>query len=285
MLALAPEETAAASMDLMLLTGNTAWHMGQTANDKQTSRAISATMSAYLTSAATHANNTYIAVSKFFLPSIASSTELNIMFHNENRDGDYAMFCLEVDGMTQEEDMVALVKKYLKPLTICYNMGWQHHSLGSAYNSMSGHAFLIGANSNKILKQIVFSESCCTCTRREWKDPESAVTLRAAEPMGVLPTTGKDHRCPRNFKGSSKLMELQGAIALLTDLFNSGIVFVAELVVDDNCSTQANACHSFKKIDEKIWAIKKFAGQEGTEIMSSIMASYPSECLKSNIFG
>jgi len=78
------------------------------------------------------------------------------MFHNENRDGDYAMFCLEVDGMTQEEDMVELAKKYLKPLTICYDMGWQHHSLGSAYNSMSGHAFLIGANSNKILKQIVF---------------------------------------------------------------------------------------------------------------------------------
>jgi len=179
------------------------------------------------------------------------------MLCNKNRDGNYAMFHLEVDGMTQEEDMVVLVEKYLEPLTICYDMGWQHCSLGSAYNSMSRHVFLVGANSNKILKQIVFSKSCCTCTRREKKDPEAAAK-RAAEPMGILLMEGKDHRCPRNFKGSSKSMEPQGTVALLTDLFDSGIAFAEELVVDDDCSTKANTWHSFKaKIDANIWANKE----------------------------
>jgi len=82
--------------------------------------------------------------------------------------------------------------------------------------------------------------------------------VREAEPTGILPTTDKDHRCPRNFIGSSKLMEPQGAVALLTDLFDSGIAFVAEVVVDNNCSTKANVCHSFKaKIDKKIWTNKE----------------------------
>jgi len=118
---------------------------------------------------------------------------------------------------------------------------------------MSGHAFLVNANSNKILKQIVFSKSCCMCTRRKKKDPELAAK-RATEPMGILLMKGKDHRCPRNFKGSSKSMEPKGAIALLTDLFNAGIALVAELVVDNDCSTKANAHHSFKaKIEERIW--------------------------------
>jgi len=89
------------------------------------------------------------------------------MLHNENSDGGYAMFGFEVAGIMMEvADMVAFVKKYLEPLTMCYDMGWQCWSLGSTYNSMSSHAFLVGANSNKILKWRVLSKSCCTCKRR-----------------------------------------------------------------------------------------------------------------------
>jgi len=62
------------------------------------------------------------------------------MLQNEHSDGDYAMFCLEVEGTMQQEDLVALVKNYLEPLTVCYDMGWQRCSSGSTYNSMSGHA-------------------------------------------------------------------------------------------------------------------------------------------------
>jgi len=184
--------------------------------------------------------------------------ELNIMLRNQTSDGEYAMFHLEVDNMTQQEDMIELVQKYLEPLTVCYDMGWQRRSSGSAYNSMSGHAFLVGANSNKILKRIVFSKSCCTCARLDKKDPEAAAARRAAEPMGILPTEGKGHRCPRNFNGSSKSMEPQGAVALLTDLFDSGIAYGKELVVDDDCSTKANTRHSFKaKVDAKVWENKE----------------------------
>jgi len=52
-------------------------------------------------------------------------------------------------------------------------------------------------------------------------------------------------------------MEPQGAVALIMDLYNSGIAFAADLVVDDDCSTKANVQHSFKDlIDHKIWADK-----------------------------
>jgi len=166
---------------------------------------------------------------------------------------------------------------------MCYDMGWQHCSSGSTYNSISGHAFLVSASSNKILKQIVFSKSCCMCSRREKKDPEAAAK-RAAEPMGILPMEGKDHRCPRNFKGSSKSMDLHDAVALLTDLFDSGIAFAAELLVDNDCSTKANTQHFFKaKIDVNIWANKETCWPRKTEVISLITASSPSKCWKSNI--
>jgi len=84
------------------------------------------------------------------------------------------------------------------------------------------------------------------------------IVAKESEPVGILPTEDKDHRCPWNFKGSSKLMEPQSAVGLITDLFDSGIAFVAELVVNDNCSTKANIWHSFKDlIKEKIWAKKE----------------------------
>ncbi len=184
-------------------------------------------------------------------------TKFNILIRNEKTKGEYAMFVLETAGYTEEENLIGFVKKYLEPLTVCYDMGWQRRSSGSAYNSMSGHAFLVGANSNKILKRIVFSKSCATCSRREKKKKNNDSLPKESEPNGVRETKVMDHRCPWNFKGSSKSMEPHGAVALIRDLYDTGIAFGAELVVDDDCSTKANTRHSFQDlINEKIWANK-----------------------------
>jgi len=44
----------------------------------------------------------------------------------------------------------------------------------------------------------------------------------------------------------------------MTGLFNTGIAFAVELVVDDDCSTKANMRHSFVDlIKEKIWVNKE----------------------------
>jgi len=67
MLPPAPEDTATISIDLASPTTDTIQQMGQTGSSKQTSTTISATVSAYLTSAATNAKNTS---SKFYFPSV-----------------------------------------------------------------------------------------------------------------------------------------------------------------------------------------------------------------------
>ncbi len=165
-------------------------------------------------------------------------------------------------------DMMNFVKKYLQPLTMHYDMGWQCHSSGSAYNSMSRHAFLVGTNSNKILKCIVFSKSCCTCSRRGKKGMNPESMEKNNNVMGIHSTEDKDHRCPWNFKGSSKLMEPWGAVTLITDLFDTWIAFAVELVVDDDCSMKANMQHSFADlVKEKYGLTKKHAGQGRTDAM------------------
>ena len=36
-------------------------------------------------------------------------------------------------------------------LIVSYDMGWQKHSSGHAYNSRSGHGLIIGQHNNKVL--------------------------------------------------------------------------------------------------------------------------------------
>jgi len=92
--------------------------------------------------------------------------ELNITIRNVNGVANCATFSVET-SVHGYKNVLALISKYLHPLAVCYDMGWQWHLSTStgAYNSMSGHVFLVGANSNTILKRIVYSKSCCTCAR------------------------------------------------------------------------------------------------------------------------
>jgi len=106
-------------------------------------------------------------------------------------------------------------------------MGWQCHSSGSAYNSLSGHALLIGTNSRK------FFPSAAAHAEKLQKETNSKAVPKDSEPVGIWLTKDKDHRCHWNIKGSSKSMELQSAVALITDLYDSGISFAIELVIDD----------------------------------------------------
>jgi len=158
-----------------------------------------------------------------------------------------------------------MVGKYLEPLTVCFDMGWQRCSSGTSYNNMSGHAFLVGANSNKILRRIVYSKSCCTCVQWNKKGTSSpddgeppSTPDTSNEILGELQNDHKDHHCPHNFRGSSKSMEAHAAVACVTALFKTGIAYVFEIVGDDDSSVRANLRHSFQAlIDAGIWANKK----------------------------
>ena len=51
-------------------------------------------------------------------------------------------------------------------LTVSYDMGWNKRSSGHIYNSLSGHAFIIGAHTRRIIDCVVFSKKCDICTKR-----------------------------------------------------------------------------------------------------------------------
>ena len=73
-------------------------------------------------------------------------------------------------------------------------------------------------------------------------------------------------------------MEPHGAVALIRDLYDTGIAFGAELVVDDDCSTKANTRHSFQDlINEKIWANKATCWPKKNKNMQTITANYRCE--------
>ena len=80
-------------------------------------------------------------------------------------------------------------------LIVSFDMGWQKHSSGNKYDSLSGHAFMIGAESRKVIHCVVTSKMCATC--------------QSAESNG---TVAKEHKCPKNYSGSSKAMEADAAL-------------------------------------------------------------------------
>jgi len=188
-------------------------------------------------------NQNTISASNNSLPALQDNVQLNFAMHNESGITNLVMFHIEANGCGQKE-VLAMVEKYLEPLTVCYNMGWQRHSLGTSYNSMSGHAFLVGANSNKLWKRIIYSKSCCTCTwQLKKKGAASLDGVGATDPadtsnevLGELPMDHQDHCCSMNFRGSSKSMEPHGAVACVTALFNTGIAYIFEIVGDDDSS-------------------------------------------------
>ena len=116
-------------------------------------------------------------------------------------------------------------------LTMSYDMGWSKRSSGHRYDSLSGHGFLVGAHSRKIVLAQVTSKYCKLCSSAEAKGEQV-----------------ETHECPRNYKGSSKAMEADGALSLVTklDRKTDSKVFVESLVTDDDSSIRAILSHPSK---------------------------------------
>ena len=117
-------------------------------------------------------------------------------------------------------------------LTLSFDMGWSKRSSGNRYDSLSGHAFLLGGHSKKIVSAQVTSRQCSTCS--------------SAASKGVEP---REHECPKNYHGSSKAMEADAALSLFLKLdreYNSKL-FIEALVIDDDSSLRAIIDHDVSK--------------------------------------
>ena len=113
-------------------------------------------------------------------------------------------------------------------ITVSYDMGWNKRSSGKTYDSLSGHALMIGALSKKIVSARVVNKECSTCTQ--------------AQRMG---TEAKDHECPRNHEGSSKSMEADTALYLVNKLddYSDSKLYIEAFVTDDDSSIRAMLSH------------------------------------------
>ena len=52
-------------------------------------------------------------------------------------------------------------------LTVSFDMGWSKRSSGHRYDSLSGHAFMIGCRSDMIVSAIVTAKECRICSYNE----------------------------------------------------------------------------------------------------------------------
>ena len=109
-------------------------------------------------------------------------------------------------------------------------MGWNKRSSGNKYDSISGHGFLLGGNSRKIINYRVMSKCCTICAKAERLKEEAA-----------------QHECPKNHEGSSKSMECESIYLMVKDSFYNQ-QFTCSTIVSDNDSTmKSNLKHSWEE--------------------------------------
>ena len=113
---------------------------------------------------------------------------------------------------------------------------------GFTYDSLSGHAFLVGCRTKKVIRAIVLSKACDICDNVKCNEREE------------IPS----HDCPKNFsiEKSSKSMEAHGAHVMICELYeehktDKGYkIEFAELVSDDDSSIRLYLSHCGKNRDE-----------------------------------
>ena len=97
-----------------------------------------------------------------------------------------------------------------------FDAGWQKRGSGRSYNSMSGHAALIGCETGKIVSYTSRSRNCAQC------DSNSE----------------KPHDCRLNWQGSAKAMEGDMAVELVKNISKADVKLNA-IVADDDASSIA----------------------------------------------
>jgi hypothetical protein len=102
---------------------------------------------------------------------------------------------------------------------------WDQRKGGRAYNSDSGTHLIVGNESLKTVAVECLSRRCSKCEHNK------------IHPLFV---------CPKNYEGSSKGMEAEGALRNVRLLYNEKNVFIETFVMDDDSSTKSILRHSWK---------------------------------------
>lgn len=110
-----------------------------------------------------------------------------------------------------------------------FDMGWQVRSSGGKYASPTGHVFLIGAVSKKIMDSVVFNKRCRVCTKH------MACT-------GSIEDVRK-HYCIKNYEGSSNSMEAAALTKMLIQMPDEKHMTICTVISNDDSNGRAKSCH------------------------------------------
>jgi len=116
-------------------------------------------------------------------------------------------------------------------LTVGYDMGWNKRSSGHKYDSTSGHGFLVGGLTKKIVGFKVMSKHCNECNA--WTNND----------LPVPP-----HDCTKNHVGTSKSMETEAIFRLVTEAYFNRCFCISVIISDDDSTMKANLRHSWREL-------------------------------------
>lgn len=122
-------------------------------------------------------------------------------------------------------------------LTVSADAGWSKRSSGRNYNSDTGHAALIGEQTDKCVAYSFRTRRCRCCDAGQ---------------------TDQEHKCSKNWTGSSKAMEPDMVVTMLHSVEDRG-GHVSTLVMDNDATTLARAKQHFphlKKRPDKNHSVK-----------------------------
>ena len=156
------------------------------------------------------------------------------------------------------------IEKEEIPLTICYDMGWNKRSSGTRYDSVSGHGVMIGAYTKKVIGYKSMSKECSVCS--------NFLKKMRIKKNDNLPETNEEpedepkpeaHECTKNHQGSSKSMECEAILDLITEAFLERNFVVGTIVADDDTTMKRTLRHNYKEqvsrgvLDKKNWPKNK----------------------------
>ena len=114
-------------------------------------------------------------------------------------------------------------------LTVSYDMGWSKRSTGKVYDSLSGHGYLVGTRTGKVVRMGVLSKKCSICSAHNR-------TNNTAVPP---------HSCMINHDGSSGSMEAKLGVMMLEGICDEykGGAFCEAIVSDDDSKLRSKLRH------------------------------------------
>ena len=108
-------------------------------------------------------------------------------------------------------------------------MGCQKRSSGRIYDCSIGHSLIIGGRIKEIIGTVLYSKACQKCDAAKKRGEES-----------------EEHKCPKNFEGSSKSMEASTILNMVEDAFYNRFFIIDVIVSNDDSTMRAVLKHPYK---------------------------------------